>query len=412
MRRLFQIFRSILLQITITAVFLLIGLFILFIARSKFEFVKKLAPMKEIRYWSLQEVYRSDPVFAVRRKPWSSYDVELAPHLKQHPILGKNFNPVRVIGNHDKEGFRIGTTLPGPVDIVIHGDSFMECGDTDGDTFSEHLKRISGKTTANYGISNWGPPQSLRAFQEFGKKRKPKIVLFSFFEGNDIDDIRAFQTWLNGGQYYDYPNLNQPLSVRFSRFLREIRDYSLKQFKNHVRIPIAKWRGRYIDGARHVGTHFKIQDREFWDIVAWFGDNRPYQEQLQMSEWNELKRILLEFQREAKEIGAQFVIMYIPTKGNIFAPYSTKKSGPTWQTRRKKILAGRHNTELAMRSILKNTGIPLISLTKLFEKHAPDEPYIFWHFDGHWSSYGRQISARYVAQELERLFPSLDFSEE
>ena len=76
-------------------------------------------------------------------------------------------------------------------DYVITGDSFAmgECVD-DQNNIKGHLSRI-GKSVLNLGVSGNGPTVNLMALKTFTQKIKAKQVVWIFFEGNDLSDLKA-----------------------------------------------------------------------------------------------------------------------------------------------------------------------------------------------------------------------------
>lgn len=390
----------------VTAVLLFVGLLGLLLARENFEVVKLLAPMTKLRSFRMEGVWNYDQNLALRRIPNSSYNVLVADHIIEHPILGKGFTPPRNVGHSDQDGFRRGSST-GDADIVILGDSFMESGDTDQDTFSEHLAHFTGKSIANLGTSFWGPPQSLIALKQYGLSRKPRLILFAFFEGNDIPDIAAFDSFREHGTYHDFPNPRAPLTTRYWRFLQDIWEFLGEFVFQNIRQPIARLRGRAIDTDMQIAVYFNTGTRKFWDTLSWYSDTRSPDVMLVSPEWKELRRILSDFQETATTHQAKFAVLFIPIKANIYGKYSTDRSGNAWKSRKEEILSSKHHTEQALAKILSELNIPLVSLTKLFEQHATDPELLYYRFDGHWASYGRKVASQYVADELSRMYPEL-----
>ncbi len=75
-------------------------------------------------------------------------------------------------------------------DIVAVGDSFTQgwCVGPDDNFVSVIRKRHSG--TLNLGIEGNGPLVMLATLREYAEIVKPKVVLWFYFEGNDLGDLR------------------------------------------------------------------------------------------------------------------------------------------------------------------------------------------------------------------------------
>jgi len=78
-----------------------------------------------------------------------------------------------------------------PVDIVAVGDSFVQgfCVPPDDNFVS--LIRTRYPVTLNLGLEGIGPLDMLAAIKEYAQVVKPKVVLWFYFEANDISDLHS-----------------------------------------------------------------------------------------------------------------------------------------------------------------------------------------------------------------------------
>ena len=91
----------------------------------------------------------------------------------------------------DKHGFHNPPHVwSAPIDIVAVGDSFTQgwCVGPDDNFVSVIRKRHPG--TLNLGIEGNGPLVMLATLKEYAEIVKPKVVLWFYFEGNDLGDLR------------------------------------------------------------------------------------------------------------------------------------------------------------------------------------------------------------------------------
>ena len=51
---------------------------------------------------------------------------------------------------------------------------------------------------ANLGTSGHGPFQYIRTFEVYGLKKRPKISILAFDEGNDLEDVEKYLEWKSG----------------------------------------------------------------------------------------------------------------------------------------------------------------------------------------------------------------------
>jgi hypothetical protein len=92
----------------------------------------------------------------------------------------------------DKDGFR-NERAADSADIVVLGDSYIECGSTQADTFVGRLEaKVPHLRVRNLGKSGYGPPQYLHVLKRYGLQYKPKLALMAFYEGNDIPEVRDY----------------------------------------------------------------------------------------------------------------------------------------------------------------------------------------------------------------------------
>jgi len=94
---------------------------------------------------------------------------------------------------YDQHGFRNQTDLRS-ADIAVIGDSFVE-GWTVLDTqlTTSLLAQLQGKVVANLGQSTYGPLQELIVLKRYGLPLRPRLVLWMFFEGNDLGDVISYR---------------------------------------------------------------------------------------------------------------------------------------------------------------------------------------------------------------------------
>ncbi len=90
----------------------------------------------------------------------------------------------------DEYGFNnpIGLHDSGPLDVVLVGDSFTNSGCVRRADSTAGRLRTSIPRTLNLGISGAGSLTSLAALIEYASMAEPRIVVWGWFEGNDLSD--------------------------------------------------------------------------------------------------------------------------------------------------------------------------------------------------------------------------------
>lgn len=91
----------------------------------------------------------------------------------------------------DEHGFHNpkGVWSAAQIDVVAVGDSYTQGHCVASDTNFVALIRQRYPRTLNLGINGQGPLMTLATLRDYGLSLKPKIVLWFFYEGNDMTDL-------------------------------------------------------------------------------------------------------------------------------------------------------------------------------------------------------------------------------
>jgi hypothetical protein len=93
----------------------------------------------------------------------------------------------------DGNGFRNARDLS-TAEVVVLGDSFVEGGlVAASDLMTATLSRLLGCTVANLGQSAYGPQQELAVLKRFGTGLHPRLCIWAFYGGNDLDDVERYE---------------------------------------------------------------------------------------------------------------------------------------------------------------------------------------------------------------------------
>jgi hypothetical protein len=120
-------------------------------------------------------------------------NIALALHL-----AGTRFYPYDVAC--DRNGFR-NTCNRSAAEVVVLGDSFVEGGLIAAeDLMTATLARLTGCTVANLGQSAYGPQQELAVLKRYAAPLHPKLCIWTFYEGNDLDDVARYEQLRHRGR--------------------------------------------------------------------------------------------------------------------------------------------------------------------------------------------------------------------
>jgi hypothetical protein len=97
--------------------------------------------------------------------------------------------------SYDDRGFRNPTT-PRQPDVSVVGDSFVINPFVSAhELLTAVLARSLGATVDNLGQVGYGPQQELAVVRRYALPMHPRVVVWIFFEGNDLADIGAYRVF-------------------------------------------------------------------------------------------------------------------------------------------------------------------------------------------------------------------------
>jgi hypothetical protein len=97
---------------------------------------------------------------------------------------------------------------------LIVGDSFAQGSCVHQDENVAGVMRRNGFPTVSVGVGGFGPILALASLREYGAVLKPKTVLWFYFDGNDIDDLRSKELRSPFVLRYLQPGFTQGLASR------------------------------------------------------------------------------------------------------------------------------------------------------------------------------------------------------
>jgi len=136
-------------------------------------------------------------------------DPELVYHRPPHELwsgqprsdMATVFNlPIRAprpqVFTTDARGFRNRRELA-RADVALVGDSYVEGAYvSDDETSAVALEKLIGRRVANLGQSGYGTLQELKVVETVALSLRPRVLVWFFFEGNDLYDDEAYENAL------------------------------------------------------------------------------------------------------------------------------------------------------------------------------------------------------------------------
>jgi hypothetical protein len=300
----------------------------------------------------------------------------------------------------DEHGFHnpTGVWHQAPVDLVVLGDSFVQgwCVPAGRDFVS--LIRQRYPSTVSLGIEGDGPLTMLATLREYGERLAPRIVVWCYFEANDIDDLTA-----EGRS----PLLRRYLSDSFSQHLVERQpeiDRALDAYiadfidENSLRLRISEIAGLFssVDGAERQATSILKLTALRSRLGLLGGKEREggqeedaaalrRRAQSLIGTFNLLRQTLLEAKALAAKQRATLYFAYLPARDR----YDSSGAGPNPD----------RDTVL---NIAKDIGLPIIDLGPVLAGHADPLGLFPFRLADHYNEEGHRLVADTILAHLTR----------
>jgi hypothetical protein len=397
--RIRQLIVSLLLLMTYTAALFLVVTFTVFLALDVSDKLRGALGLGEIRYYALKERYVADPKLVFRPRHigvTSRWETKGDLYSSDLPF---NADLIKFTWTLSDDGFRPNTSVP-PYQLLIIGDSFVEIGETDTDTLSERLARESGMTTFNLGRGWYGPQHYLELLLRYGPRVKPSCVMFAFFSGNDIRDVREYDSWASGGFYYDWLPERYGLVQRYLTVVMDTYTFASRRLRELL--PVSHDRSNY-DWHREWLGYINLGNKETPAIFGYPLDLRTANEALSSQDWIRFREILRQFSSAAERMQILPIVAFIPTKLEVYSHLISQRSSPSLLRHIMSAPQRNPTAEILLESLSQEMGIPFIDLFPDFVARANKGELLYYPFDTHWNKEGRQAAAESIAGAMERM---------
>jgi hypothetical protein len=326
-------------------------------------------------------------VYAGRAK-WEEMmiaDEELGYHPKPdldllYPSEGRSIDVRTTSHGLGDIGFRDIDTEP-PFDAIALGDSFTFCDDV---PVEECWVRLVGEHTrlsiASLGISGFSTMAEARVLNRYGKQLRPKIVLLGLFP-NDFNDNLRFAEWIGSG----HPDFWQWRKAREGR--GPVRSWLASHSLSY----------RLLDAALRSGGDETLRyDKNGLSLILrtgrWLADQE--QERDREEAWRLMRKALLDIDRDAASIGAELVVVLIPSKEEVY-----------WNVVRRDLPSSLASNEIdrplqLVEEFCGREGIPVCDLRPSFEREAELYRQLYLRVSGHWTAAGNALAAETIAECL------------
>ncbi len=291
---------------------------------------------------ALQSVYMP---LSLREPPGRVYDKELGfkfePNLKAEfqfdvnccdlVIAGQVANPLptgepemgmTMTVYTDADGF-FNETVPDRCDIVAVGDSYVGQTPVPHDRgWLQLVGRDTGMKVYNLGVGHFTVQQELIALKRSGLPKKPRVVLWGYFQANDLYEAEQFDDYQKSGTDWRTFRMRQLNFERPFPYNRPVARILLALFRHlslDAEVPKPPYPGPHKISAGGVEKPMAF-NRYYFHAPAL---SRPEIEDSR--EWEIICSCLRQAKKVCKKSDAKFVVLYFPAKLSAYAPYVMDK---------------------------------------------------------------------------------------
>jgi len=330
-------------------------------------------------------VNKPDPVLIHIHWPDSSFSGEVSGNLVQLGI--PTTTRYRANVRYDRNGFRNSRDFD-RVDIAVIGDSFVEAAIIAREkSLAALLESQLSVPTINLGQINYGLRQELEVLKRFALPLSPKLVLWVFFGGNDLRDVKSYEQRL---ALFNEPRPPVPLVNKL--FLHNALVAGRALIDNALMISFQCTKEQALIRSGMFSRSDGATERVYFGQTAdpW----TPH-------EWKVAVETLTDANRLATDSGAEFVVAYVPRKYRTYRNHistSPDHSIAGWKVNNLPEELGKWSSE---------HGIKFVDTTPFLEDLVANGVHPYFVDDVHWNELGHVTATRAIVDYLSagRIFP-------
>ena len=293
-------------------------------------------------------------------------------------------------------------------DVVLVGDSFAAmAGQTQPTGLVPSLEQTLGIKIFNLGVPGIGPIHEAWLLRHLGLPKKPRAVVWFFYGGNDFQDTFYLQTAMQRGVATH----------------GELRSGARRPFWILPEVIRSWWQGPPSRNRPELDP-FHLENKP--QCFTWFHpDTLRF---LAMSEQMirpspaaaAIAKSLADSHDAAREVGAQFLVVYIPSKEQVWLPYADLPAELLMQYLQASVLAAipvPDDVEAQKALLHANCGalesfcadwcathkVPYWSATETLRNELTSGRQPYYRADYHWRAAGQQACLNAIATQLRNL---------
>jgi hypothetical protein len=255
----------------------------------------------------------------------------------------------------------------------------------DEDLSTSILARLQGKAVANLGSSGYGPPQELGVLKRYGIPLHPKTVIWAFYEGNDVSDMKGYER--NATNLTEESKFWQDFWFRsLSRNLLAV--YFRPSERTCVPSPrIQPYQAKFTDHDQMVSPVFFAPPDDV--------DTFPSDDDLRAA-----ANYIVEAATLCRERNIRFIVAFVPDKYRVYAGLSNVAL-TTDEIRSWKLDDAPARLERILAAMV--PGLEYMDLTPVLQAESRRGVPTYLSDDTHWSAEGHRVVAQALHLAIESL---------
>jgi GDSL-like Lipase/Acylhydrolase family len=327
--------------------------------------------------------YRTDPELGFRRRPYDHWSgtppSDIEGRLNMPATLDR---PITF--TYDRWGYRNPTDRQ-TAEIALIGDSYVEGWYvSDEQTVARRLEARVERPVVNLGVAGYGTLQELIVLKRDALRFRPNVVVWFFFEGNDLYDDHTFENAMRAVP-------GEADEERFTRGDRwRHRSFTLNLLKGLRRLssPIFPIRPPYVgflDNAQ--GPPQTLYFARYAAV--------PWDDWIE-SRWITARGSLQQAVEVTRARNIKLIICFVPIKFRVYRPFielpaaSPAQSWGVWPIRKR------------FAEFCHSERVSCLDLTPLFQKAVRRGGMPYAPVDTHWSVEGHDLVAERLADEIRK----------
>ena len=332
--------------------------------------------------------YQPDKELEFRRRPndhWEGYlssDIEfgwLMPRSRHEPIAF----------TYDKWGYR-NTKDHDHADVALIGDSYVEGWYvSDTETTAQRLQTRLSRPVINLGVACYGTLQELLVLQKDAIRFHPSVVIFFFFEGNDLYDDNRFENSLLSKRSNLMEKKPNPRGFAWTQGWQQ-GSFTYNFFRRLRRLahPVLPNKPPYFGYFAMSGQEKRTVYFTDYAAVPW--------DDWMASRWEKTRDTMAQVAEFSKAQDIHLLFTFVPIKFRVYQPFLTFPPDSLCATWRVWPIA-----ELFL-EFCQSNGVPCLDLTQLFQENVRDGGMPYSPVDSHWSPEGHDLVAQLLEKELNQ----------